>query len=67
MLKVPDFEKDFEIHSDAFNLAIQGVLVQGGRSVAFESKKLNEMERRSPTHARKCGRSYIVSRLGAIT
>jgi hypothetical protein len=67
MLKVLDFEKDFEIHSDAFDLAILGVLVQGGRSMAFESKKLNETERRSPTHARKCGRSYIISRLGAIT
>jgi hypothetical protein len=27
MLKLPDFDKDFEIHSNAFNFAIGGVLV----------------------------------------
>ncbi|CAK9213526.1 unnamed protein product [Sphagnum troendelagicum] len=47
MFKLPNFDKDFEIHSDAFNFAIKGVLVQNGRLVAFESKKLSEMERRS--------------------
>jgi len=28
MLKLPDFDKDFEIHSDASHFAIGGVLVQ---------------------------------------
>jgi hypothetical protein len=27
VLKLPDFDKDFEIHSNAFNFAIGGVLV----------------------------------------
>jgi hypothetical protein len=49
VLKLPDFDKDFEIHSDASDFAIGGVLVQDGRSVAFESKELNERERRWPT------------------
>jgi hypothetical protein len=35
MLKLPDFDKDFEIHSDASNFAIGGVLVQDERLVAF--------------------------------
>jgi hypothetical protein len=49
VLKLPNFDKDFEIHSDASDFAIRGVLVQDGRPVAFESKKLSEMERRWPT------------------
>jgi len=38
MLKLPDFDKDFEIHSDASDFAIRGVIVQDGRPVAFETK-----------------------------
>jgi len=50
VLKLPDFDKDFEIHSNASNFAIRGVLVQEGRPMAFESKKLSETKRRWPTH-----------------
>jgi hypothetical protein len=53
LLKVSDFDKEFEIHSDASNFAIGGVLVQEGRPVAFESKKLSETKRRWPTHEKE--------------
>jgi hypothetical protein len=53
MLKLPDFDKDFEIHSDASDFAIGGVQMQDGRLVAFESKKLNETERKWPTHKKE--------------
>ncbi len=53
MLKLPDVDKDFEIHSDASDFAIGGVLVQDGRPVAFESKKLSETKRRWPTHEKE--------------
>jgi len=49
MLKLPNFDKDFEIHSDASDFVIRRVLVQDGRPVAFESKKLSETERKWPT------------------
>jgi hypothetical protein len=53
VLKLFNFNKDFEIHSDAFDFVIGGVLVQDGRPVAFESKKLSEMERRWLTHEKE--------------
>jgi hypothetical protein len=39
VLKLPNFEKDFEIHFDAF--MIRGILMQDGMLMAFESKKLS--------------------------
>ncbi len=53
VLKLPDFDKNFEIHSDASNFAIGRILVQEGRSVAFENKKLSETKRRWPTHEKE--------------
>jgi hypothetical protein len=49
VLKLPDFDKDFEIHSDAFDFAIGRILVQDGRPVPFENKKFSETERSWPT------------------
>jgi hypothetical protein len=51
VLKLPDFDKDFKIHSDASDFAIGGVIVQDGKLVAFESKKLSE--RRWLTHEKE--------------
>jgi hypothetical protein len=53
VLKLPDFDKDFEIHFDASDFATGGVLVQEGRPMAFENKKLSETERRWPTHEKE--------------
>jgi hypothetical protein len=53
VLKLFDFDKDFEIHSDASDFAIGGVIVQNGRPVAFESKNLSETERRWLTHEKE--------------
>ncbi len=53
VLKLSDFHKDFEIHFDVSNFAIGGVLMQDGRPMAFESKKLNDMEWKWPTHKKE--------------
>jgi hypothetical protein len=53
VLKLPDFDKDLDIHSDASDFAIGRVLVQDGKPVAFKIKKLSETKRRWPTHEKE--------------
>jgi len=53
MLKLPNFDKDFEIHFNASDFVIGGILVQDGKLVAFESKKLSDIKRRWPTHEKE--------------
>jgi hypothetical protein len=53
VLKLLDFDKDFEIHFDASDFTIGGVLVQEGKPMAFVNKKLSETERRWPTHEKE--------------
>jgi len=53
MLKLPDFDKDFEIHFDASDFAIGRILMQDGKQTAFENKKLSETKRRWPIHEKE--------------
>ncbi|XP_070020708.1 putative mitochondrial protein AtMg00860 [Nicotiana tabacum] len=46
VLALPDFAKTFEMHTDASDFAIEGVLMQDKHPISFESRKLNEMKRR---------------------
>ncbi|KAJ8511859.1 hypothetical protein OPV22_002293 [Ensete ventricosum] len=59
--KLPDYGKSFEVHTDAFDFAIRGVLMQEGHPVAYESRKLNETERRYPVHEKEM--TAVVHRL----
>jgi len=46
VLSLPDLEKPFKLHTDAFDFAISGVLMQDGHLVAFKSRKLNDTKKR---------------------
>ena len=46
VLALPDHTKPFEVHTDASDFAIGGVLMQEGHPIAYESRKLNDTERR---------------------
>ncbi|KAL5758776.1 hypothetical protein ACOSP7_021387 [Xanthoceras sorbifolium] len=46
VLSLPDHSKPYEVQTDASDFAIGGVLMQDGHPIAFESRKLNDTERR---------------------
>lgn len=49
VLWLPDFEKPFELNTDALDKAISEVLAQEGHLISFESGKLNASQ---PIHDR---------------
>ena len=53
VLKLPDFELPFEVHTNAFDRAIRGVLVQEGHPLAFESRKLKDAEQHYSVHEKE--------------
>lgn len=46
ILALPNHTKTFEVRTDAFNFTIDGVLMQEGHPIAYESRKLNDTGRR---------------------
>lgn len=46
VLRLPDCRLPYEVHTDASDFAIGGVLMQEGHPIAYESRKLNDTERR---------------------
>ena len=53
VLRLLDLELPFEVHTDASDRALGGVLVEEGHSVAFESRKLDAVEHRYNTHEKE--------------
>ncbi|KAK3022848.1 hypothetical protein RJ639_046993 [Escallonia herrerae] len=53
VLALPYVSKSFEVHTDASDFALGGVLMQEGHPVAYESRKLKEAERRYTTHEKE--------------
>ena len=46
VLGLVDVTKPFEIETDASDFALGGVLIQEGHPIAYESRKLNDANRR---------------------
>ena len=53
LLAYPDFNKPFEIHTDASDLQLGSVISQGGRPIAFYSRKLSDAQTRYTTQERE--------------
>ena len=53
ILKFPEFDKEFEVHTDSIGFAISGVLMRDGHPIAYESRKLTRNQLRWPTHEKK--------------
>ncbi|MCO5560169.1 hypothetical protein L7F22_013776 [Adiantum nelumboides] len=72
VLKLPDFEKTFEVIVDACAKGVRGILRQEGHPIAYESRQLRIHERNYPTHdlellavvhALKKWRHYLLSQI----
>ena len=53
MLAYPDFGQPFDIHTDASNVQLGAVISQGGKPIAFYSRKLNDAQTRYTTTERE--------------
>ena len=53
ILRLLELELPFEVHTDASDRALGGVLVQEGHPMAFESQKLDAAEQRYITHEKE--------------
>lgn len=49
MLRITNVTLPFEVKTNASDSALGGVLLQDGHPIAYESRKLNEVERRYAT------------------
>ena len=46
VLGIVDVTKPFEVETDASDFSLGGILLQEGHPIAYESRKLNDVERR---------------------
>lgn len=52
-LHLPDWDKPFQVETDASSIAVGAVLQQAGRPLAFFSKKMCPRMQQAPTYARE--------------
>ena len=72
VLRLPNLELPFEVQTYASYRALGGVLMQEGHLVAFESRKLNDVEKKYNTHEKEmttvihCLQQWLPYLLGSI-
>ncbi|KAA0046216.1 reverse transcriptase [Cucumis melo var. makuwa] len=75
LLGIADVTKPFEVETDASNYALEGVLLQNGHLIAYESRKLNATEMRYTVsekemlvvvHCLRAWRQYLLGDFEAI-
>ena len=49
LLSYPDFSKEFIVHMDASKYQLGAVISQGGKAIAFYSRKLNQAQQNYTT------------------
>ena len=50
VLKIPNFNDFFEVHTDDNDFVVSEMLMQDGRFIAYKDNNLNGYQRRWPTH-----------------
>ena len=53
VLTLPNFDKSFEIHTEASDLAVSGVLMQDDHLITYENHMFSDVEKRWPTHEKE--------------
>ncbi|XP_022843217.1 uncharacterized protein LOC111366751 [Olea europaea var. sylvestris] len=67
ILALPNMTKPLEVHIDASYFALGGVLMQEGHPIAYETRKLNQTERRYSAHEKELLATPLSQRMAELS